>query len=116
MKLFIGNLAYETTDQEVMDLLKEFEPILEFNRPLNRDTGQPRGFAFATFKDEETGRAAIAKLDGLEFGGRKLAANEAEDRRQQSYQKRRSDTDSGMERRDTRPLDANGKPIRYKGI
>ncbi len=116
MKLFIGNLSYETTDQEVMDLLKEFEPILEFHRPLNRETGQPRGFAFATLKDEETGQAAITKLESTELGGRKLAAKEAEDRRQQSFQRRAPDTSERNERKDARPLDADGKPIRYKAI
>ena len=113
MKLFIGNLSYETTDQEVMDLLKDFEPILEFHRPLDRETGQPRGFAFATLKDDETGQAAITKIEGIELGGRKLAAKEAEDRRQQAIQRRGSDA---SERKDTRPLDADGKPLRYKGI
>ncbi len=116
MKLFIGNLSYETTDHEVMDLLKEFEPILEFYRPLNRETGQPRGFAFATLKDDETGQAAITKIEGIELGGRELAVREAEDRPKQSFQRRRSDAGERKERKDARPLDADGKSIRYKGI
>ena len=81
MKLFIGNLSYETTEGELLDMLADFQPILDFHRPLDRETGRPRGFAFVTLENREKGEAAVIKLNGTDIGGRKLHVNEAEDRR-----------------------------------
>ncbi|MEM6279427.1 MAG: RNA-binding protein [Verrucomicrobiota bacterium] len=63
MKLFIGNLSYDTSESELREVFSEFEPILELVRPINRETGQPRGFAFITLKDDETGEEAIEALN-----------------------------------------------------
>jgi len=122
MKLFIGNLSYDTSESELREVFTEFEPILEFVRPLNRDTGQPRGFAFVTLKDHETGQAAIEALNGKELGGRKLAVNEAEERSnsrppQNRYRPAEDDITSGEAPRvDDRPTDKKGNKVRYKSI
>ena len=122
MKLFIGNLSYETSETELRELFTEYEPILELVRPVNRETGQPRGFAFVTLKDEATGIKAIEALDGADLGGRQIAVNEAEDRGasrppRQRYRSDEEDITSGAAPRvDDRPVDKKGNKVRYKSI
>lgn len=126
MKLFIGNLSYDTTEAELLDLLSEFEPILDFHRPLDRETGRPRGFAFVTLEDREKGDAAVTKLNGTDLGGRKLHVNEAEDRRGAAPRppRRREFSEGDSEepgqpipkKPDDRPVDKDGNRVRYKGI
>ncbi len=82
MKLYIGNLPYDTTEDELREALAEFEPIEDLFMPLDRETGRRRGFAFVTFSSRDTGEEAMRQLDGAEFGGRNLRVNEAEDRQQ----------------------------------
>lgn len=81
MKLYIGNLSYDTSEAELRELLTPFEPILDLHMPVDRDTGRLRGFAFVTFSSREIGEAAVAQLEGAELGGRNLRVREAEDRR-----------------------------------
>jgi len=81
MKLYIGNLPYDTTESDLREYLASYEPLEDVYMPLDRDTQRPRGFAFVTFKDRETGEAAIEGLDGADFGGRPLRVSEAEERR-----------------------------------
>ncbi len=121
MKLFIGNLSYDTSETEIRSLFEPFEPILEFVRPLNRETGQPRGFAFVSLLDEEKGLAAIESLDGTELGGRKLRVNEAEDRAPAPRPPRmwagHDDLDHGPKKRvDDRPTGKDGRKVTYKSI
>jgi cold-inducible RNA-binding protein len=129
MKLFIGNLSYETTEGELLDMLADFQPILDFHRPLDRETGRPRGFAFVTLENREKGEAAVIKLNGTDIGGRKLHVNEAEDRRAGGAAPRpprRREMDEGEEgeggemqvqkKPDDRPVDKQGNRVRYKGI
>jgi RNA recognition motif-containing protein len=128
MKLFIGNLSYDTTEVELLDMLADYQPILDFHRPLDRETGRPRGFAFVTLENREKGEAAVAKLNGFDIGGRKLHVNEAEDRRAGAPRPpRRRESDDGEEgeggevmqvqkKPDDRPVDKNGNRVRYKGI
>ena len=116
MKLYIGNLSYDTTETELREALTEFEPIMEVHYPMDRDTGQPRGFAFVTFNSRETGEEAIRALDGSELGGRKLRVNEAEDRGGPRRPAPRSPSETVPERKDDRPVGEDGKKVRYKGI
>ena len=81
MKLYIGNLSYDTSEAELREFLSSFEPILDLHMPLDRDTGRARGFAFVTLSSRDAGEAAVAQLDGAELGGRNLRVREAEDRR-----------------------------------
>lgn len=80
MKLYIGNLPYETSEIELREFLSDYEPIVDFHMPLDRDTGRPRGFAFVTLSSRELGEAAVENLDGAECGGRPARVREAEDR------------------------------------
>lgn len=81
MKLYIGNLSYDTSEVELREFLSPFDPILDLHMPLDRETGRPRGFAFVTLSSRDAGEAAVAQLDGSELGGRNLRVREAEDRR-----------------------------------
>ena len=121
MKLFIGNVSYDTSDPKLRALFEEYEPILEFVRPIDRETGKPRGFAFVTLKDHETGVAAIEALDGKELDGRNIRVNEAEERSprppQQRYRAAEEDITSGAAPRvDDRQTDNDGKKVTYKSI
>lgn len=121
MKLFIGNVSYDTPDSDLRAVFEEYEPILEFVRPTDRETGRPRGFAFVTLRDHELGLAAIEKLDGLELDGRKLRVNEAEERAprapQQRFRPAEEDITSGdAPRVDDRPTDKKGNKVVYKSI
>ena len=80
MKLYIGNMPYETSEIELREFLSEYEPIVDLHMPLDRDTGRPRGFAFVTLSNREIGEVAVNNLEGADFGGRPLRVREAEDR------------------------------------
>lgn len=119
MKLFIGNLSHETTVPELREALSDFEPILDVVRPSDRETGQPRGFAFVTFGSPEIGMKAMEEINGLKLGGKTLKADEAADRGRDEHpasRPRRVSLDVEVKRVDDRPLDANGKRVRYKSI
>lgn len=120
MKLFVGNLSYDASEEEIRELFEPFEPIMEFHRPFDRDTGQPRGFAFITLSDHETGEAAVEALDGKSFAGRNLRVNEAEDRRNRPPQRRFNQeddiTEGNTKRVDDRPVGKDGEKVRYKSI
>lgn len=120
MKLFIGNLSYETSTQDLRDALSEHEPILEIQRPHDRETGKPRGFAFVTFESREAGETAMEALDGTSLDGRELRVNEAEDkgpRRRPAERSSRVSMDvDDIQRVDDRPVGPDGKKVRYKSI
>ncbi len=118
MKLFIGNLSYQTTELELREVLADHEPIVEFNRPVDRLTGKPRGFAFVTFATREQGERAMEALDGTTLDGRSLRVNEAEDRRDThpADVRRVSMKVENLRPVDDRPVGPDGKKVRYKSI
>ncbi len=79
-KIFVGNLSYETTQDQLTTLLGDVGEIKDVYLPADRISGRPRGFAFVEYSTEEEARQAIEKYNDFEFGGRKLRINEAEDR------------------------------------
>lgn len=81
MKLYIGNLPFDTSEADLREAMAEFEPIEDVYMPLDRETGRPRGFAFVKLSNREIGERAIEAMDGSEIGGRSLKVSEAEDRR-----------------------------------
>lgn len=76
-KVFVGNLSFNTTKDELEALFAPMGEIAEVFVPVDRDSGRPRGFAFVTFATGESATEAIQKLDGAELGGRNLRVNEA---------------------------------------
>ena len=80
MKLYVGNLPFSATEDEIRALFEEFGGTADLHIPLDRETGRPRGFAFVTLNSKEQGEAAIGSLDGKDMGGRALRISEAQER------------------------------------
>lgn len=79
MKLFVGNLPWSVSDQDLEELFAPFGNVDSANVVTDRDTGRSRGFGFVEM-DDDSGRAAIAELNESEVSGRKLTVNEARSR------------------------------------
>src|ERR1700674_2070054 len=77
MKLYVGNLPFGATEQDVQDLFAEAGAVETVQIMRDQATGRPRGFGFVTMSSDEAGKAAIAKLDQQPFQGRTLTVNEA---------------------------------------
>jgi RNA recognition motif-containing protein len=75
--LFVGNLPFETTDDEVRDMLTPFGKVELVSIPRNKMTGQPRGFAFVDMGSPEEMEAAVAGLDNQQVNGRMLRVNKS---------------------------------------
>ena len=84
-KVFVGNLSFDTTREQLEALFAQVGEITEVVMPTDRDTGRPRGFAFVTFASSELASQAIEKLNGTELGGRNLRVNEAMERPERSF-------------------------------
>jgi RNA recognition motif-containing protein len=77
MKLYVGNLSFDTTENDLQDLFTQHGPVSEVSLMMDRMTGKSRGFAFITMNDKATAEAAMNALNGKEIGGRTLTVNEA---------------------------------------
>jgi RNA recognition motif-containing protein len=84
-KVFVGNLAFDTTREQLEALFAPVGEIAEIVIPTDRDSGRPRGFAFVTYANTEHAQQAIQQLDGRELGGRNLRVNEASERPVRSF-------------------------------
>ncbi|MEU1776971.1 RNA-binding protein [Streptomyces sp. NPDC012842] len=76
MELYIGNLDFSVTKEDLERKFLECGEVSSVQVPTNKDTGQPRGFAFITMASDEGGRKAIANLNGEPFKGRPLKVSE----------------------------------------
>lgn len=83
-KLYVGNLSYQVTENDLQDLFAQHGPVTEVNLMLDRMSGRSRGFAFVTMATKEASDAAIQNLNGKELGGRALTVNEARPREERS--------------------------------
>lgn len=79
-KLFVGNLAFSTTENDLRDAFAAFGTVMEVNLMLDRETGKSRGFAFVTMASAEEAEKAIQNLHGKNVGGRDLTVNVARPR------------------------------------
>jgi RNA recognition motif-containing protein len=77
-KIYVGNLPFSATEDEIRELFAQFGTVQSVSLITDRDTGQPRGFAFVEM--DEGANEAIAALDQKDFGGRNLRVNEARPR------------------------------------
>jgi cold-inducible RNA-binding protein len=80
MKLYVGNLSFETTENDLQDLFEPHGQVSEVALMMDRMTGKSRGFAFVTMNDKAQADAALAALNGKEVAGRALTVNEARPR------------------------------------
>ena len=79
-KLYVGNLAYSTTDDELVQSFSAFGKVISARVVKDRETGRSKGFGFVEFEDDGAASAAIAGMDGKDMGGRALKVNEARER------------------------------------
>src|SRR6478735_7509192 len=79
-KLFVGNLSFKTTKNDLQDAFAAHGTVVETNLMMDRMTGRPRGFAFVTMSTPEEAQKAIDSLHGKEFDGRALTVNIARPR------------------------------------
>ncbi len=79
-KLYVGNLSFDTTQQDLEQMFGEFGTVESTNIIEDRDTGRSRGFGFVEMSSKEEGENAISALNGKEVGGRALTVNEAKPR------------------------------------
>jgi len=80
MKLYVGNLAFSTSSQDLQELFAQAGTVESANVIEDRDTGRSRGFGFVEMASKEEGEAAIAQFNGKEINGRALNVNEAKPR------------------------------------
>ena len=80
MKLYVGNLSFNTTDPDLKDLFSQYGTVTDVHLVTDRMTGKSRGFAFVTMSSAPEGNAAISALEGKNFDGRNLTVNEARPR------------------------------------
>ena len=80
MKLYVGNLAFQTSSAELQQLFAQAGTVESASVIEDRDTGRSRGFGFVEMASKEEGDAAIAQFNGKEFNGRNLTVNEARPR------------------------------------
>jgi cold-inducible RNA-binding protein len=92
MKLYVGNLSFETTENDLQDLFEQHGTVNEVRLMMDHMTGKSRGFAFVTMNDNTQANAAAAAFNGRELNGRTLTVNEARPRaeRPRSHAPRRS--------------------------
>lgn len=76
-KLYVGNLSFNTTNQDLNDLFGQIGTVQSANVVEDRDTGRSRGFGFVEMSSQEEADNAIAQLNGKEVDGRELKVNEA---------------------------------------
>ncbi len=78
--LYVGNLSYTTTVEELKDLFSEYESVEDVKVITDRDSGRSRGFGFVDFSSDEEAEKAIKALNGHSLGDREITVNEARPR------------------------------------
>ena len=83
-KLFVGNLSFQTTENDLQDAFAQHGTVVEANLMMDRMSGRPRGFGFVTMSTAEEAEKAIEALNGKELGGRALTVNVARPREERT--------------------------------
>ena len=98
-KLFVGNVSFNTTENDLQDAFAAHGTVVEANLMTDRATGRPRGFAFVTMSTPEEAQKAISAMNGANLDGRNLTVNEARPKTENSDGGRRG---GGGQRREFR--------------
>jgi RNA recognition motif-containing protein len=84
MSIFVGNLSYEISQEDLVDVFADYGKVQRVHIPVDRDTGRKRGFAFVEMENKAQETAAIAALDGAEWMGRAIKVNQAREREERA--------------------------------
>lgn len=80
MSIYVGNLSYQVTEQDLNEVFTEYGEVKRVHIPTDRENGRMRGFAFVEMTSDSQEEAAISTLDGAEWMGRTLKVNKARER------------------------------------
>ena len=80
MTIYIGNLSFQASEEDIRDVFAEYGEVTRISLPIDRETGRKRGFAFVDMADDSKEDQAISELDGAEWLGRELRVNKARPR------------------------------------
>jgi RNA recognition motif-containing protein len=80
-KIYVGNMSYSTTTEELRDLFTQYGEVKDVNIIFDRDTNRSKGFGFVEMENEDAATAAISALNNTDFNGRALKVNVAQDRK-----------------------------------
>ena len=87
MSIYVGNLSYEVTQEDLSNVFAEYGTVKRVQLPTDRETGRMRGFGFVEMETEAAETAAIEALDGAEWMGRALKVNKAKPREENNYRR-----------------------------
>jgi RNA recognition motif-containing protein len=103
MRLYVGGLPYQTTEQDLLDLFEQVGQVIQATVITDRETGRSKGFGFVEMSNDQEAQSAIAQLNGTLLGNRTITVNEARERQSTGSRgfrgrERRSDTGYRSER------------------
>ena len=88
MSIYVGNLSYEVSEQDLNEVFAEYGSVQRVHLPTDRETGRVRGFGFVELETPTQEEAAISALDGAEWLGRSLKVNQAKPREERGGRNR----------------------------
>ncbi len=80
VSIYVGNLLFKTTSEEVRSLFEQHGEVVSVKLITDRDSGRPKGYGFVEMSDETAANNAVEQLNGMEFGGRMLKVNISRER------------------------------------
>lgn len=87
MNVYVGNLSYEVSDDDLRELFAEYGPVEKSNVIRDRDTGSSKGFGFVEMERQADAEKAIKELNGSSVKGREIKVNQARPREERSRQR-----------------------------
>ena len=112
--IFVGNMSFQTTESDLRALFEPYGQVTRIHIVNDRETGQPRGFAFVEMEKDADAAKAMAELNGKEVSGRALRVNEATPKTRRRSSKRRFR--SGRRRRQARGRGSRSRRLFHRGL
>jgi cold-inducible RNA-binding protein len=85
VRIYVGSLPYQTTDQDLADLFGQVGEVVSATVIMDRDTGRSKGFGFVEMSNDQEAQKAIEQLNGSLLGNRNIVVNEARERQERSF-------------------------------